>query len=766
MGLNSVGSIIARTLKRMGFYIHSDREFPSLIMGGHANVQIDFGLRPIHCLSNQADIVVALDRMGLEEYVGTLKPGGILIHGYERHQLLKNLKAEAEKRNLKLLYLPARQISYNFGGNETIATMVLIGLLWKALGFDLIELEAEVKHRYGKNPEYLRLDLLCLNEGYSAVIPSDPPCPSLKPLRAIPPLAPHQSARLGRNDKIKTILLDGNQALVLGAIHAGVRAYYAYPMSPSSSILTNMANWAKEFGIIVKQGEDEITVAQMALGSMHMGTRALAATSGGGFDLMTETVSLAGMIECPLVIILAQRPGPATGLPTWTAQADLNLAIFSAHGEFPRIVMAASDQTSAFELIQHAFNLAEEFQTPVILLTEKQIAEAQTTVPDFELNKIPITRHLVEGEALKTLKPEDRYKITDSGVSKRWIPGSSPAFYFANSDEHWESGVLTEDGKKASEMIAKRMRKQKSIEEALPEPVIYGEAKGADISFIGWGSSKGVMFDVIQNLREPHEHNEPHAPPRPLSINYLHFDYLWPLKTSVLNTFFEQNKNVHLIEGNYQGQLGNLIEGKTGLKFKGHLLKWDGRPFFLEDVIKYVHKNSNLSVQKNTLNNIAYVDGQNLHLGVKSLGWSLDYKKFRVYLKEKYGVGIAYLFLGFIPQHQNLYTTLQQAGYVLQFKPVITDKDGNHKGNVDADMVLKIAQDRHEKNFVKAILVSSDGDFYSIVEYLNKNNALEKVISPHIKTCSSLLKASAKKKIVFMNNLREKLEYEKGKRTA
>ncbi len=566
MGLSSVGSIIAKTLKRMGFYMHVDREFPSLIKGGHANVQIDFSNEPVHCLSNQVDIVVALDRVGLEEYVSTLKPGGTLIHGYERHQLIKGLKAKAEERKLNVLYLPARQISYNFGGNEPIATMVLIGLLWKALGFDLSELEEEVRARYGKNPEFLRLDLLCLHEGYKT------PSPTL-PLGRVRENAP-PPAKEGAGGR--SLLLNGNQALALGAIHCGVRAYYAYPMSPSSSILTNMANWANEYGLVVKQGEDEITVAQMAIGSMHMGTRALAATSGGGFDLMTETVSMAGMIECPLVIIIAQRPGPATGLPTWTSQGDLNLAIFSAHGEFPRIVVAASDQTSCFELIQHAFNLAEEFQTPVMLLTEKQIAEAETTIPPFEQNNIPIKRGLVEGEELKNLKSEDRYKITENGISKRWLPGSSKAFYFANSDEHWESGVLTEEGEKAGMMMDKRMRKTKAIEAALPEPVVHGPAK-ADISFIGWGSSKGMMLDVIASTELVQS----------ASVNYLHFDYLWPLKVEKLKQFFAENSNVHLIENNYQGQLGNLIEGATGLKFKGRLLKWNGRPFFLEEVFNY-----------------------------------------------------------------------------------------------------------------------------------------------------------------------------------
>ena len=564
MGLASVGTIIAKTLKRMNFHIHLDREYPSLIKGGHSNVQIDFGPNALHCLSNSADIVVALDRAGLEEYIGTVKEGGILIHGYERHQLIKDLEARAKKRKVKMLYLPARQIAYSFGGNELMTNMVLLGLLWKVLGFDRKELEAEVKERYGKNPDVLTKDIQCLDAGYKA--------------EGLKMLVNYQLEKPKK--KLDTIILDGNHALTLGAIHAGVRAYYAYPMSPSSSILTYMANWAVETGMVVKQGEDEITVAQMAIGSMFMGTRALAATSGGGYDLMTESVSMAGMIECPLVIIIAQRPGPATGLPTWTAQADLNLAIHSSHGEFPRVVIAVSDPQSCFEVVQHAFNLAEVYQTPVLILTEKVIAESQSTVIPFKQNTIPIQRGLItDKKELAKLQRSDRYKITPSGVSKRWNPGSSPAFYFANSDEHWEDGTLTEAADKCGKMQEKRMSKLDAISKVLPEPVIYGSKK-ADISFIGWGSSKGAVIDAMNMLAE-----------KGVTVNYLHYEYMWPFKDKTVRQFFKDNNNVHLIEGNFTGQLGTIIEQHTGLKFKNRFLKYDGRPFFLEEVVGYVLKN-------------------------------------------------------------------------------------------------------------------------------------------------------------------------------
>lgn len=577
MGLASVGSVIAKTLKKMNFFIHLDREYPSLIKGGHSNVQIDFGPEQINCLRQEADIVVALDRAGLEEYLGTIKEGGILIHGYERHALIKDLESRAKKRKVKLLYLPARQIAYSFGGNELMTNMVLLGLLWKVLGLSLEELKEEVRERYGKKPEILAIDLKCLDAGYQAEgIKNLVHFGIEKPLPA-----EARGAKEGKK-KLKTLLLDGNHAICLGAIHAGARAYYAYPMSPSSSILTYMANWGHDTGMLIKQGEDEITVAQMALGSMFAGTRALAATSGGGYDLMTETVSLAAMIESPLVIVVAQRPGPATGLPTWTAQGDLNLALYSSHGEFPRVVVAVSDPTSAFEQIQHAFNFAEVYQVPVIVLTEKVIAESQTMVAPFAQKKIPIKRGLVTSSAeLQKLQRSDRYKITTSGISKRWNPGSSEAFYFANSDEHWADGTLTETGEQCGKMQEKRMKKHDAIAKEIPEPKIYGDKKKADISFVGWGSSKGTVLDAMKELKQ-----------KKISVNYLHYEYLWPFKDKTVRQFFKDNNNIHLIEGNYIGQLGNLIEQHTSLKFKHRYLKYNGRPFFLEEVVEYAKKNS------------------------------------------------------------------------------------------------------------------------------------------------------------------------------
>lgn len=569
MGLLSVGRIVAQVLKGMGFYVHSDREYPSLIKGGHSNLQIDFGLKQIRSLSREVDLVIALDRAGLMEYIESIKKGGILVHGYERAHLIKDLHERAKKRGVKLVYLPAHTIARSLGGSDVMVNMVLLGLMWKILGFDLKPLEAAIRKQFATKPELLKIDLKCVRAGYSP-----------KELKKVP----QYKIKISKK-KPKTLLLDGNMGIALGAIESGVRTFYQYPMSPSSSILMYLANFSHETKMVVKQAEDEITAAQLTLGSMFMGSRSFCATSGGGYDLMTETVSLAGMTETPWVCVMCQRPGPATGLPTWTGQGDLNMVIHSSHGEFARLVVGASDPTSCYELIQHAMNYAEEFQIPVILLSEKTICEAQTMVEPFN-SKIPIKRGLVTEKDLEKLQPTDRFKITKDGISLRWLPGTSPAGYYGNGDEHKEDGTLTERGEEVAPMYEKRVKKLETLKKAIPDPKVYGP-KSADISFVGWGSSKSVMLDVIEEMKAPPRSGR--AREKGVKVNYLHYEYLWPLKEKPAEKFFKENKNVHILEGNYQGQLADMIEGATGKRFKGRLLKWNGRHFFLEDVVDYIN---------------------------------------------------------------------------------------------------------------------------------------------------------------------------------
>lgn len=560
-GLASLERILMSALKSLGFYLHADREYPSVIKGGHAVVQFDFGPEPIFSLSQNVNVLLALDSPGLIQYIDTVREGGVVIHTFERHERVPSIAKTAAEKNLTMLYVPARAMAMELAHTDLVANMVLLGFLWKVFGLDQVALEGPVKKQFASKPKLLKIDLKCLAAGYSLEV--ETPVPSLKPVPA--PMGPN------------TIVLDGNMGIALGAIQAGVRAYYAYPMSPASSVLAYLGQMAEASGMVVKQAEEEITAAQMAIGSMHMGTRALTATSGGGYDLMTETVSLAAITEIPLVIVIAQRPGPATGLPTWTAQGDLNLAMYAGHGEFARLVVAGSDAESCYELIQHAFNYAETYQIPVIFLTEKIIAESKFMHAPFKHGAIPIERGLVtDPEELAKLLSTDRYRLTENGVSKRWLPGSGGAHYYANSDEHLESGVLTEDGDKAQAMMDKRMRKLNTLRAALPEPVMLGP-DNADVSFVGWGSTKNLMRDVIRETERQGG----------TTVNYLHFDYLYPLRTERLRQLFANNARVCLIEGNHQGQFGRLIETETGLKFHKKFLRYNGRPFFMEEVMEF-----------------------------------------------------------------------------------------------------------------------------------------------------------------------------------
>ncbi len=561
MGLSSVGEIIQKSLQKLGFYIHSEREFPSTIKGGKACNNINISDEPIYGLSETIDICIGLDREGVKDGLNTLKQGGILIHGFERwNKIIKDLPTIVAEKELKVFLIPARDIALENGGSLIMVNTVLVGFLWKVLNLDLGVLKDKITQQFRKKPTLIDVNIACLEAGYRYTTPEYNE--TFQPINLQP--KPNQE---------NTLLIDGNTALALGALQGGMRNYVAYPMSPSTSILVYLAETSHKTGISIKQAEDEITAVQIALGAMHAGSRALVSTSGGGYDLMTETVSLAAMIETPLVVVNVQRPGPATGLPTWTAQGDVNLAIHSSHGEFARVVISCSDPRDAYTNIQHAFNIADVYQVPVIFLTEATIGMSQTTVPIFEQNTIPIERGLVSESELVDLKSEYRYEITDTGISRRWLPTTSPATYFANGDEHWTSGELTEDADKSHTMLAKRLRKMETILAELPDPEIFGVKSGADISFVGFGSSKNAIEDIIHLYKK-----------QGISVNYLHYTYLWPLKTSRFIEFCANNAFVFGVEGNATGQFITMLEEKSGVKCKAKLLKWDGRPFYIEDM--------------------------------------------------------------------------------------------------------------------------------------------------------------------------------------
>lgn len=543
-GINTLGILLSQAIKNEGFNIFAYREYPSLIKGGVASYQIDFSDHKIEASSQYCDILAILDKDSLHEYLNTLNSNGVLLYNIKDLVFSQEEEDWIKKNDINKIFLDTASITQEAGGSLIMSNIVMIGYIWNLLGFKLSEIEGFLSNVFAtKGDDIVKQNIKCLYAGYEAFQEKQ----KVLNIKA-------------DNNISKDKIITGNEALALGAIAAGVRAYYAYPMTPSTSIFKYIGDTYKETGILIKQAESEITAVQMAMGSMAMGTRALVATSGGGFDLMQETISCTGITETPLVIVLAQRTGAGTGLPTWTGSGDIHTAVKSGHGEFPKIVIQVSDIESAFIRIQEALNLSEQYQVPVIVLTEKQIAEGVYTVPTLP-KSIPVERYTSYGD--------NRYKMTENGISPRWIPSFDKTPYIQNSDEHDEKGGSTEDASIAQKMMEKRYKKMIDIKNTIPEPVIYGSLKASTV-LVGSGSTKNAVLDAI-NQRD--------------DIAYLHYEYIYPMKTQILEQLVSKNKNLILVENNQTGELGRIIKETCGYEFKSKILKYNGRPFFVEDIL-------------------------------------------------------------------------------------------------------------------------------------------------------------------------------------
>ena len=578
-GINSIGEILAKGLKRAGYCVFGYREYPSLIKGGHSSYQLDISDEKVESTETKIDLLITLNHHGLEKNLHELKPGGIVVHSVADWKFGADDQSIIKKQKIRIVELPVESMLKKLNAKPILGNVLISAFAWAALGQDKDELKTLVGERFAKKKPLLEANMQCIEEGYTFVNPQ---------VGSVKIALPKSSAQWK-----DCMLITGSQAMGLGAIHAGVRFYAGYPMTPSSPLLSFIADLQNRTGMVVKQAEDEITAAQMVSGAMYMGTRALTATSGGGFDLMSETLSLNAIIENPTVFVLAQRPGPATGLPTWTGQGDLMMAIHTAHGEFARCVLAVSDADDAFALMPIAFNLAEQYQISVIVLTDKQIAEALYTAKTFDQSATEINRGklVTDPKKLAKLTGMDRYDPSvKDGVSSRWLPGNQALTYNAQGDEHHGDGTVDEGAGNAKLQMEKRMRKMESLKSALPEPELFraggrvgvgGRDEAVDVLLVGWGSTKSTVLDVIKNGQIVTLLNG-------CSIGYLHYSYLWPLKTDRLMALNKKAKKIILIEQNYQGQLGQLIRMECGLDIKDRILKYDGRPFFFDELLTAV----------------------------------------------------------------------------------------------------------------------------------------------------------------------------------
>ncbi|MBU1202730.1 2-oxoacid:acceptor oxidoreductase subunit alpha [Patescibacteria group bacterium] len=561
-GIKSAGMMLGKVMMRAGYELFDYTEYPSLIRGGHNVFQLMADTRPVNSVTKQADILVALNQNTISKNFADLYHGGILIYDQEK---VKISPAKLQKNNIHGLPMPLTSMAKS-AGSDLMRNVVSIGASLYLIGQNLTIANAVVRQNFAnKGKKIIDGNLKALKDGYDFAAKN---------------FKGDLICHLPKLESKNNILISANESLALGALAGGLNFYVAYPMTPSSSILHYLAEVAEKTGIVVKHAEDEIAVANMALGASHVGARAMVGTSGGGFSLMTETLGLVSLTETPLVMIDVQRSGPATGLPTWTEQGDLQFMLHAAQGDFPRIILAPGDAQEAYDLAHQALNLADIYQLPVIILSDKFIAEGNTTVPAFDTKNVKVDRgKLLTQAQLNKIKKYLRYMVTKDGISPRALPGMKGGLYIANSDEHNPYGFSWEEADNRIEQVNKRQRKLDTFQSIMPQPLVYGNPK-AKKTVVIWGSTKGVVLDSYVSLPDKIKSK----------IKIMQYQYLWPLADKFSKHILGRSKDILLIENNSNGQLGNLIAQETGIKIKNRLLKYDGRPFFREEIISALKK--------------------------------------------------------------------------------------------------------------------------------------------------------------------------------
>ncbi len=554
-GISAAGISLGKVFMRGGLHVFGTVDYPSLIRGGHNFYMIRASKNPVYTQWDTHDLIVALDVNTIQRHLKALKSdGGIIYDSDEINAKISDLPKKVEN----LFPIPLTNIVKEVQGRDVVRNTIAVGATLGILGFNIEILENILQESFEqKGDKVVSMNVKAARAGYDY---------------AVTHYANKLAHQLAPTKKIQKdrIFLNGNEATALGAIAAGCQFYAAYPMTPASGLLHFLIAQAEKFNMITIQAESEIAAINMAIGASYAGVRAMTGTSGGGFCLMTEALSMAAMTETPLVIMLAQRTGPSTGLPTYTAQSDLRFAIHAAHGEFPRVVIAPGDVNECFKFTIDAFNLADEFQIPVILLTDKQLVESSASISPFTAEGVEINRgKLLPMTPYSGKEPYSRHKLTNDGISPRLIPGTPGALIHSDSAVHKESGFQGDDCAIATKMADKRYQKLPALFKTLKtKPLIkmYGPKK-TDVTLVGWGSTKGVALEVLRLLEAEN-----------IKANFLQVIYLTPFPAEEINAALE-GKNLVLIEGNQTGQLGSLIKEHTGIEIPQRIFRYDGRAF-------------------------------------------------------------------------------------------------------------------------------------------------------------------------------------------
>jgi len=552
-GIARSGFLFAKTCLRGGLQVFGTIDYQSLIRGGHSFYIARAEDEEIYSQLDTIDLLLALNKETILLHEDELVPGGGILHDGEEAPLSDE---ELSRDDLKLYSVPLRRIAGELKGELIIRNTVALGAAVALLGYDLEILSGVLRDAF--KPKVAELNVRAAKMGYDYTRES---------------YAEDFEYRLEKTNSAgkRKMLLNGNEAVSLGAIQAGCKFYAAYPMTPATGILHFMAPLDREYDMIVIQAESEIAAINMVAGASFAGVRAMTATSGGGFCLMNEGLGMTGMTETPAVIVLAQRPGPSTGLPTYSGQGDLRFAIHASQGEFPRVVIAPGDVEECFYKTMEAFNLAEKFQIPAILVTDKYLVESHAAAELFNLKRIGIDRGLLLTEDEYTSENEyKRHRFTEDGVSPRAMPGMKGAIVRTNADEHNESGYTTEDPELTTKMADKRFKKLDGLVKYLENyrtTKFYGPRE-ADVTILGWGSTKGPIREAMKILSNESS-----------KINYLQILYLNPFPVDVVQKVLKSAKKTAVVENNKTSQLTGLIREHLLMTVDHKVLKYDGRPF-------------------------------------------------------------------------------------------------------------------------------------------------------------------------------------------
>ncbi len=568
-GIATPGNILARIFVRRGLHFYAYNAYQSIIRGGHIFLTIRVADRELDSHGDALDLLVCLNQDTMNRHLEHMGPGTRVVYNSG------TITPDGVGEGTVLCPMPVAELTES--SNKLVQNTLALGVTAALLGLDFQVLEDALVLQFGrKGQEVVDENVGVAKAGFAFAEDQ------FEPFGFDVPTGPKPQA-----------VWTGNDALAMGGAAAGVKFYSAYPMSPSSGVLHWMAANARELGIMVRQAESEIAVANMVVGAAHAGTRAMCATSGGGFSLMTETLGMAGIMEVPAVFINVMRAGPSTGVPTKTEQGDLWQVLGASQGDYERFVVAPTDALDAFNTVPELFNLADRAQCPGILISDLLISEGTFSVdPDAIAFRPEIDRGALIAESAaggngaladpgtREGSGYKRYENTDSGVSPRAIPGLAGYTHVVASDEHDEDGVLVSDEFTnphiRRKMVEKRARKFAGVAAQVAPPELAG-ASDSEVTLIGWGSTHGVIREAIEQLAA-----------QGVTANQLAIKWIVPFHADAVSAILDQAKQTIIIENNYSGQFARYLRSETGFKADGHIRKYDGEPFMPHHIVNGV----------------------------------------------------------------------------------------------------------------------------------------------------------------------------------